>query len=576
MASLSIDISATRAITATGKLVAGETAAVSVVGATPKKMYLINAARDVIAYCDDFEAGQDGGSGTINLATEQIAAIVAGIPAGRAVSVSCIVEDADEKIVGLGFVPLVSAPMPADLENVDVDLYLRASTFRDLFADIPESYANQRSISAALSQVVTILKTIGLAVAVSFASIATATEWQDVPADTIIGEGLTLTNGTISAAGGGGGGITTNDVRAIVANKADVIHGGGPASISSNYITNNVFGNVVGNSVWVRTWDELQKWYGSETLPEMIAANIAAATNGIGSAAYRDADEFATAADEALISQLIMGSNVVAEVTNYNSRVRSPELRLLQLDSETREYFPVWTETNGLTRATRAAEQYADSISNALDSAKADRAWSRHTSALGADAPEGVTWISTPETVIAGGYEYTKKITSHGEVWVLASNGLGLGADTNSYFRVTDGAGDTLFSIEKTDSVLVGVDASGINVAGGVVTIPLGVVSQEQPVCYATTSLVNPQWVNLSEETPSWVTTASCAGESGAWVWTIETTATSAFFQFRVMQEGSTIIRNNAQTDLSQGIVVNGVRFYPHINNGNLTWTTTP
>ena len=317
---------------------------------------------------------------------------------------------------------------------------------------------------------------------------------------------------------------------------------------------------------------------GTAAKPAEVAstAEVTAATNGIGSAAYHDASAFATATDEAILSQLIMGSNVVAEVTNYNSRVHSPTLRLLQLDSDTREYFPVWTETNGLSRATRAAAQYTDAVSNALDAAKANRAWSKYTSGLGADAPDGVTWISTPETVIAGGYEYVKRITSHGEVWLLSSNGLALGADSNSYFRVADGAGETLFSIEKTDSVLVGVDASSISVSGGVVTIPLGVVSQEAPVCYATTSLVNPTWADLSEATPSWITAASCAGSAGAWVWTIETTAPSAFFQFRVMQQGSTIIRNNAQTDLSQGIVVNGVRFYPHISNGQLTWTTTP
>ena len=223
-----------------------------------------------------------------------------------------------------------------------------------------------------------------------------------------------------------------------------------------------------------------------------------------------------------------------------------------------------------------AAQRYTDDVSNALDNAKADKAWSKYTSGMGVDAPSGVTWISTPETVVAGGYEYAKMITTHGEVWVLSSNGLSLGADTNGYFRVTDGAGETLFSIEKTDSVLVGVDASSISVSGGVVTIPLAVVSQDAPVCYATTSLVNPTWADLSEAMPAWVTAASCTGTPGAWVWTIETSAPSAFFQFRVMQEGSTIIRNNAQTDLSQGIVVNGVRFYPHVNNGQLTWTTTP
>jgi hypothetical protein len=309
----------------------------------------------------------------------------------------------------------------------------------------------------------------------------------------------------------------------------------------------------------------------------MMQEAIAAMASELGTAAYRDASEFATAADEALVYQLLMGSNVVAEVTNYNSRVRAPSFRLLQLDPDTKEYFTVWAETNGLSRTLNEAKAHTDAATNALGLAKADRAWSHHTSGLGADAPAGVTWISTPETVVAGGYEYSKQITSHGEVWVLTSNGLGLGADTNAFFAVRSGDGETLFSIEKTDSVLVGVDADGISVSGGAVTIPLGVVSQDAPVCYAANSLVNATWTDLTQAPlPAWVTSATCTGGPGAWVWTIETTAPSAFFQFRVLQPGATVIRNNAQTDLSAGILINGTRFYPHVSGGTLTWTTTP
>ena len=300
-------------------------------------------------------------------------------------------------------------------------------------------------------------------------------------------------------------------------------------------------------------------------------------TPSLGTAAYRDADDFATRADEQLVYQLLMGSNVVAEVTNYNSRTRSPQLRLLQLDQDTKEYFTVWAETNGLTRTLNEAKAYADTVWQDLEDSKAPRAWSRTTSGLGADAPEGVTWISTPETVVAGGYEYAKHVTTHGEVWVLTSNGMGFGGDTNSFFAVRSGDGETLFSIEKTDSVLVGVDADGISVAGGVVTIPLGVVSQDPPVCYAANSLVNATWADLSEVgLPAWVESATVSGQPGAWVWTVETTAPSAFFQFRVLQPGATVIRNNAQTDLSAGILIDGTRYYPHDQNGTLIWTTTP
>lgn len=572
---VTINISSTRALTVTGRLVAGESAAIAVTGGTPAALYLVDEKRAVVAVCDTFEAG----AGTINLATVPIGRIFSTVPAGRAVSLACLVEGESGGIIGYGFIPVVSAPMPDDLIDVDVDTYIRASDIRALFADIPTEYANQRSLSEALSQVVTVLKTLGLSVLVALSALAT--EWQDVPANTVIGDGLTLTNGTISAAGGGTDGrAVTNIVNGIVADNALMANADG---VVTNRSTVKVSNLDVSNQVHIGGGMMFYHPGGTED----FVANDEVARQGdlapyaktadLGTAAYRDANEFATAADEALVYQLLMGSNVVAEVTNYNSRVRAPSFRLLQLDPDTKEYFTVWAETNGLTRTLNEAKAHTDAATNTLGLAKADRAWSKYTSGLGADAPAGVTWISTPETVVAGGYEYAKQVTTHGEVWVLSSNGLGLGADTNSFFAVKSGDGETLFSIEKTDSVLVGVDADGISVSGGVVTIPIGVVSQDPPVCYAANSLVNATWTDLTQAPlPAWVTSATCTGTPGAWVWTIETTAPSAFFQFRVLQPGATVIRNNAQTDLSAGILINGTRFYPHINNGTLTWTTTP
>ena len=286
------------------------------------------------------------------------------------------------------------------------------------------------------------------------------------------------------------------------------------------------------------------------------------------------AEEVAAARTESsLVYQLMMGSNVVAVVTNYNSRVHAPAYSLLQLNPDTGEYTIVWAETNGLTRTRKEAYAYTDAATNALGLAKADRAWSHTTSGLGADAPKGVTWISTPETVIAGGYEYAKVITTAGEAWVLCSNGMSAGPDTNAYFRVATLDGESLFSVERSDSVLIGVRAGGITCSGNTVSIPLDVVSAEAPVCYACDDLVSQNWVNLSESLPSWVTSATAGGSAGSWVWTIETTAPKGFFQFRALQEGRTVIRNNAPAELSQGIWVNGSRYVPVANGSTLTWT---
>ena len=312
-------------------------------------------------------------------------------------------------------------------------------------------------------------------------------------------------------------------------------------------------------------------------IPDSRLPGNLARTDNLGTAAFRDASEFATAADEALVYQLLMGSNVVAEVTNYNSRVRAPSFRLLQLDPDTKEYFTVWAETNGLTRTLNEAKAYADTVWQDLEDSKAPRAWSRTTSGLGADAPAGVTWISTPETVVAGGYEYERHVTTHGEVWVLTSNGMGFGGDSNSYFRVSTPDGETLFSIEKTDEQIVGVLTDGITISGGVVTLDVGVTTYngQAPICMAAQSVSGP-WSDLSEGRPAWISSVATNGVNGAWSFELESEAKAAFFYFLVRQPGVTVIKNSAQTDLAGGILVEGTRFYPHKSGSTLTWTTTP
>ena len=83
--------------------------------------------------------------------------------------------------------------------------------------------------------------------------------------------------------------------------------------------------------------------------------------------------------ESALIYRLYSGSNVVAEVTNYNSQVHAPSLRLLQIN-ESNEYVTVWTETNGLSRTLNSAKEYTDDATNALRDVYAPRGWSATTS----------------------------------------------------------------------------------------------------------------------------------------------------------------------------------------------------
>jgi len=279
--------------------------------------------------------------------------------------------------------------------------------------------------------------------------------------------------------------------------------------------------------------------------------------------------------ESALVYRLYSGSNVVAEVTNYNSQVHAPSLRLMQLN-ESNEYFTVWAETNGLTRTLNAAKRYTDDATNALPATFAPRAWSRTTSGLGADAPSNTTWISTPRTVIAGGFEYAKIVDTYGEVWVLSSNGMGMEFDpeTNAYFRITADDGTPVFSIEKSDAQVIGADADGITADASTVTMPVGVVSAEHPTMYWRQALDSGSWAD--ESSPPSGAAVSWSGTAGAWVCTVTWNGTrpaSMFFKFTFIQEGGVVIRNNATTDVSAGIYVNGVKFVPSVSGNNLIWT---
>ena len=269
--------------------------------------------------------------------------------------------------------------------------------------------------------------------------------------------------------------------------------------------------------------------------------------------------------ESALVYRLYSGSNVVAEVTNYNSQVHAPELRLMQLN-ESNEYVTVWSETNGLARTLKRANEYTDDATGAVARAAAPRAWSRTTSGLGAEAPSNTTWISTPTTVIAGGFEYAK----------FVDNGMAaeFNPDTNAYFRITADDGTPIFSVEKSDAQLVGANAAGITVGETTVTMQVPVVSATSPTMYWSLDITTGVWAD--ESSPPTGATVTWSGTAGSWVCTVSFSGTrpsSMFFKFNCLQEGGVVIRNNATTDLSSGIYVNGTKFVPTVSGNNLIWT---
>ena len=286
-------------------------------------------------------------------------------------------------------------------------------------------------------------------------------------------------------------------------------------------------------------------------------------------------------AESALVYRLYSGSNVVAEVTNYNSQVHAPELRLMQLDASN-EYFTVWAETNGLARTLKRANEYTDDATGAVARAAAPRAWSRTTSGLGEEAPPNTTWISTEKLVIASGQEYVS-VDSAG-VWVLCANGqVDFTTKTNSYFSISTETGEPVFSVDRSDSRPIPVYSGGIRVddSGGsiVVTIPVPVFDatenrNDPPFLSVSTDLSGPWYSETNSIPSSLVTSCTWSGQNGAWTNTVVMAPSHpvAFFSYAKWQAGGMVIRNKASMEVSQGIIVNGQKFVPIVNGSTLTW----
>jgi len=312
-----------------------------------------------------------------------------------------------------------------------------------------------------------------------------------------------------------------------------------------------------------------------------LNANITLSAADVGAAEASLAQAVTNLATESsLVYRLYSGSNVVCEVTNYNSAVHAPTMRLLQLN-ESNEYITVWTETNNLARVARAATNYTDTVAgetwaNAVE-AFAPRAWSRTTSGMGVEAPSNTTWLSTPTTVIAGGLDYEKHVTSGGAVWVLTSNGMAADfhAQTNNtaYMDLSSADGTPIFRVEKTDAFLVGVNADSVSVDGSTLVIGCDIVG-DHPLVRVKASLTEGAWAYEEDSIPAGLATVAWSGSAGNWTCrlTNNTGGNSLFAFMEYLQEGSVKIVNSAPTDISAGVIVNGVKYMPTVSGTTLTW----
>jgi hypothetical protein len=309
-------------------------------------------------------------------------------------------------------------------------------------------------------------------------------------------------------------------------------------------------------------------WAKAANKPTYTAPEVGAAPSSV----VGELEELRT--ESALVYRLYQGSNVVAEVTNYNSQVHAPELRLMQLN-ESNEYVTVWTETNGLARTLSKANEYTDA---AITNRAAPRAWSKTTAGMGVEAPSNTTWLSTARTVIAGGLEYEKHVTAAGAIWLLESNGMtaDFHAQTNNtaFIDLSNADGTPIFRVEKTDSYLVGVHVDSVTVDGDALVCGVGVVATNHPLVRVKAQLESGEWAKEEDGIPASLATVTWSGTAGAWTCRIakNTGCNTLFAQMEYLQEGGTKIVNSAPMDISQGIIVNGVKYVPVVNGSTLTW----
>lgn len=392
--------------------------------------------------------------------------------------------------------------------------------------------------------------------------------------------------------------LTTNDVRAIAATVSPPVD----LSPATNYV-NDLRRLISDGLLKAGTAGQADRAYEADTASSASRAEMAdLAMNAMGADnatwadhayylddgtyqltatdlmnAIPDANNFATKSALAAVSnqaqvvyRLFSSSNVVLEVTNYNSIANSPKLRLLQL-TESNTYEVVWMETNNIEKALLTATNFAATASATARSeaiaASAPRAWSSVTSGMGAEAPSNTTWLSTPVTVIAGGYEYEKHVTSNGAIWLLSSKGstwdFSPSTNNTSYLNIAASDGTPIFKIEKTDSYLLPVHADAVSVDGSALVVDFDLVSATQPFARVCTDLSAHDWAKEEDGIPAALSTVMWTPTGSGWRCRISNNAgsSSLFGYFEYLQEGGVKIVNGGVTDISGGIMVNGVKY---------------
>lgn len=281
----------------------------------------------------------------------------------------------------------------------------------------------------------------------------------------------------------------------------------------------------------------------------------------------------ADAGDSLQAQVTTIGAHLNAEdarfvVTNYNSVTHTPEA-YVEIKLPDNSWSRIWSEMtrwNWLTGTYLPDNFYSRTeIDDKLDE-KADRAWGFYDSTTGEFAPDGYTWISSPNIALAANLAYQRIVTTEGAIWVLESNGTvtEAGGMTNGFFRISDDEGNSLFEIVKGNKRTVGADASSCQTVAGFTPTKLqigySIVSDVHPTIYVCNSLSAHAW--KAEGDADCAANVSWSGSSGAWVAQVQgkSAQKSLFVTATYEVGGETYIKNEAPVSM-QHIMIGGVKY---------------
>lgn len=273
--------------------------------------------------------------------------------------------------------------------------------------------------------------------------------------------------------------------------KADVLHGEAPALIADGYVTNNVFGNLVGE-VWIRDWDSLSTFSGDrKTIGQKIDSDVAAAsaeTRRWTMSVYGDTNSWGAISGKTLgfYSLTNSASGPLTNTLWESSSALGGELAGVANRA-----------TNNTTRIA-ALERRPDLTS-----------WGDYApdGSPNPDA-EAMVYLNKALTLMGSGFSWA---TSGSYACLCQSGAVAFHAETNGELRIGLDVVSNYFGMVQGGSITVGCMTSGIRAEGSgvdtVVHLLYAYAGGEFPVIWGMTSLagdkteLSPVWTDYGDGT---------------------------------------------------------------------------